>query len=1077
MKRSLFVIIGLTFAILLMANPVTKEAALQKARQFLSEKQGDVAASRSMRPVELNMAEGLSDVLYVFNVGQRDGYVIISGDDRVDDVLGYADKGEINAADMPANMKNWLQGYADQISYMVEHNIDNDEVAAARSNAKATKKPISPMLTCLWNQSSPFNDNCPDVGYDDGHSYTIERSAAGCLATAAAQVMYWHQKKYGEATGIWQTTTRPIPQYISDAFDLIKWTDDAHTDYSITNIVEAKAPTTIDWSKLVDIYPANAESNAEIAKLMEYVGAGLMMQYGPESSAMFSKFAPMLVNYFGYNKTARYVERKYYSYADWVDLMYEQLTNVGPLFFGGQSTGGGHAFVIDGYEQEDYFHVNWGWGGQSNGFFKLSVLYSKQQGIGGSKSQDGFNFLQNVTINVNPDNSIKDLSFYRLRVYGAWPNVSKVSRSSATDNFSPVALHCAVYNVTGETTAFDLGWGLYKEGELIGILGKAATNDVENYSGWNDCYFTISFGAGIEDGTYRIIPISRLRDTDTWYKDFNSERYYISAVISGNTMTLEEMGNTSLTATIEAVDALEAEKPATVVATVKNHAGLYSADLILTNRPNGFTDDDGEVPLCAQQVDIDKDGEMTVSFSFTPKQEGDMFLILYDRDENILAQTQVSVAPPTITTGNLTVDYTKDYTLKNGSFYDGFYGTSLSGTVKVTNTAKVDHTSGVIIRLYEISGSSTGFFDEVVSYETIPANGYKLIPFEYHNLVPGNSYYFNVLYKQSGAFIQYSYYLKCNAGVITYLADGTVNVVQPKTSVKLTDDVVALDISQVSKVSLVQPNSNPNTLYIVGNRIPSGLTGKNVIKNGVAEKLTLYDGYDFFAPKSFVATSATYTRQFTTGVDGASGWSTIVLPFSVAAVKQDGNDIDWFRSSSDTGKAFWLKSFACEDGTTMCFEDADQLEAGMPYLVGVPGAAWGADKDLTNKDITFCAAENATVHASGNSVVTGYSYKLFGIENYKAVTDRYVLNDAGSSFDKTTTTVAPFRAYFVPLNEQAAEAESLFIGPEKDLPSGITELPCVENDETGVVYNLKGMRVARPVKGLYIRNGKKFVVK
>ena len=1077
-KKSFMTFVGLFFSMVLLAAPVTKDAARQKAADFLTKKTGNVAAARGMRPVSLKLQDNMAcDELYVFNVGQRDGYVIISGDDcTADVVLGYADEGEILGNDLPENLRSWLQGYADQIKWMKEHGIQENEAAARRSQAPL-RTAISPMLTCSWNQGAPYNNNCPEVLYNENPT----RAATGCLATAAAQVMYWHQKKYGTETGHWTTTTNDIPSYESNFYPIVTWTNAEHTAYTTGNIINAKASTTIDWSKLSDTYPSTVESNAEVAKLMEYVGAGLKMGYGPESSASFSLFAPMLINYFGYNQSARFVWRYNYSYNDWVALMYDQLMNVGPVFFGGQSTGGGHAFVLDGYDEEDYFHVNWGWGGKSNGFFKLSVLYSEQQGIGGSSSKDGYNFFQNATIDVNPDASAGDANaLVRMTVNDVWANAYSFNRASIGDNFvisESNKLHFEIYNYTGAEADFDFGWGLYKDNALVDVLAYASANRDINW-GWLDYWFSVSFGAGLDDGVYQLIPISRKKDTGTWYKDYLSEEHYMEATINGTTLTLTRMGNIDLTASLTVKTASPIiGQPVTVTATVTNNGSPYSGDLILISDNGTPLDDSDDRELCAQQVEISQGKICDFDFTFVPNLSSYTVYLSIKNGNPIKDATKTfSVAPSSMTTGELTCEK-GDYSLTGGDFVNGIYGTTVSGTVLVANSIDVDHTSGITISLYNYDGSFN-FVDEFTTYETIGKNNVKALPFEFKGLQPNKTYTIVVCYKHNGKQIgTRSNDFLCRPGVTTYTADGTETIVAPTASVDVADDVVALDISGTDVVASVTPNSNPNTLYIVSGSVPSGLEGKNVVEDGVAATLTLTDGQAFFSPIDFTVTAApTYTRQFSVGANGTNGWNTIVLPYEVASVKQGAKDIDWFHSSSDTGKHFWVKEFSNENGNTVFFNYADQMKAGTPYIIAVPGDTWGANWDLTNKDITFYGSAGAHVAATAKASVSGNSYKFAGTLGGENVTDMYVMNVAGNAFTKTSGSVAPFRAYFKPIKMLEGAGTMLFIASEDSQLTGINEMS-PEPIANSSYYNLNGQRVSQPSKGLYIINGKKVVKK
>ena len=321
------------FSSVLTAATVTREEARQLALRFLTEHGSGVAAARGMQPVPLLLRDAASvEQLHVFNVGQQEGFVIVSGDDCTGDlVLGYADSGEIAQETMPANLRAWLQGYADQIRWMQQHGVRND-VAAARALTSAARQPVASRMTCRWNQAEPYNMYCPLV-----NSESDERTVTGCEATAVAQVLYYHGMRLGGTT----TTTKTIPGYTKGNYT-----------------IDDKEPYEFDWSKMEDSYAASdvSESAQEVARLMEYVGAGVYMKYNSAasggSSANSEKIAPLLTEYFGYDKDAQLLIRNNYTYAEWVDLVYQELTQNGPVLYDGQSTGGGHIFVLDGYIDE-----------------------------------------------------------------------------------------------------------------------------------------------------------------------------------------------------------------------------------------------------------------------------------------------------------------------------------------------------------------------------------------------------------------------------------------------------------------------------------------------------------------------------------------------------------------------------------------------------------------------------------------------------------------------------------------------------------------------------------------------------
>lgn len=185
----------------------------------------------------------------------------------------------------------------------------------------------------------------------------------GCVATAMAQVINYH--KYPEK-GIGSNSYTTTTSGLSVSFNF--------------------GATTFDWDNMADIYSlsSTAEQKTAVATLMKACGVSVNMDYGTGASGAMSAFVPAaLVNYFGYDKATAYRERIWFSGQEWEDLVYNELATVGPVYYGGTTARNeGHAFVCDGYRADGFFHINWGWGGQSNGYFRLSALDPSSHGIG-----------------------------------------------------------------------------------------------------------------------------------------------------------------------------------------------------------------------------------------------------------------------------------------------------------------------------------------------------------------------------------------------------------------------------------------------------------------------------------------------------------------------------------------------------------------------------------------------------------------------------------------------------------------------------------------------------------------------
>ena len=379
MKKTILLVLCLTLAVVVNAGDVTPKQALQQAQSFLQQRVTS-GKNRSQSASELKMAGRISG-LYVFNATGDNGYVIVSNDDRTESVLAYSDSGCLDVDNMPDNMRAWLQGYADEIAWL-DANGYQPTASNTPRRASAVKPSIAPLMKTHWNQDAPYYNLCP---YYKGNSYNTTggdgyaHCATGCVATAMAQAMYYTQ---------WPTAaTAAIPAYT----------------WSRGGVELAELPaTTFDWANMQLSYAGTEtyEQNTAVATLMRYCGQSLQMNYGPSSSASTPDMPNALKTYFDYASTTQYLERNLYTYANWIDLIYHELAENRVVVYRGSSSGGGHAFICDGYDGEDYFHFNWGWGGTSDDYYRLSVTNPYDQGIGGSSTKDGFWIGQGAVVGI-----------------------------------------------------------------------------------------------------------------------------------------------------------------------------------------------------------------------------------------------------------------------------------------------------------------------------------------------------------------------------------------------------------------------------------------------------------------------------------------------------------------------------------------------------------------------------------------------------------------------------------------------------------------------------------------------------
>ncbi len=372
--------LSMLFTLSAVANPITREQARQKAEQYLKTKSGSfvltsVTNSRKLAPTPKGLP-ATHVPYYAFNRGMNQGYVLVAADDQIESVLGYTDSGEFDYQAIPDNMRAWLDGYADYITYL-------QTTKEPVRKQVPTHPVIQPMLTTKWNQGAPYNNECPMY-------FTLGRSVTGCVATAMAQVLYFQRDKSVTET------QADMPAYTT-------WTE--HSTYGKLNVEGIPAGSPIDWDNMLDSYGsgASAKQQLAVAQLMHYCGVSVGMDYTSSASAANSyRVADAMKAYFGYGSSVRYVDGRSYSDTDWDALIYKELEQGRVVYLSGANSDAGHAFVCDGYDGNHCYHINWGWGGQSDGHFLLSSLNPSSQGIGGSG--DGYSQYPEAVIGCEPEN-------------------------------------------------------------------------------------------------------------------------------------------------------------------------------------------------------------------------------------------------------------------------------------------------------------------------------------------------------------------------------------------------------------------------------------------------------------------------------------------------------------------------------------------------------------------------------------------------------------------------------------------------------------------------------------------------
>ena len=1061
-----------SMAFIVSAAPLSREQAQQEAAAFVMQKHKSapslkMAARAPRQPKSVATGDA---AYYIFNIGDNRGFVIVSGDDRTNPILGYSDEGYFDADKAPANLKAWLNEYALQISQLdeVEPAALNKALAAPKAaRVVDTRNSIAPMVTTKWDQATPYWNKCPEfMSVEDGDTVG-ELAYTGCVATSMSQVMNFHK---------WpKQTTKEIPSY---SFSI------PNGDYTYSSVeMEAQPVTTFDWKHMRDSYNGSEDEvyTDAVATLMLYAGCAVKSQYGTSATGAYTDDIPTgFTEYFGYDASTIQIKfRADFSQEDWDNMVYAELAEGRPMIYNGTAgSSGGHSFVCDGYEYGNYFHINWGWGGMGNGYFQLAVLNPRESGIGGASSAEGYNMKQNIIIGIKPGNgssggggeqpAVEDaLTVTNLSTYGSF------SRDSESEGFSIYKnkyFTLGYADHVGTQKRYDVGLAFYTTAGTFhsmiinrGTYSTALTSAVgsteylgKNYNARNP----LKMGAGMT-GTYKIVPMYKLEGSSEWKPMLESDRYYLECTMTATQATFK--AHPVLGLEIQGMTFEGGEKvgsPEQIHVTLKNNsADRFFGDLYLSF--GGQQIDEYSQYTTAIQAEVLADATATVTFNVTPENAGTQTLRLYydaNCSKAVTGSGSVTIAASNESTMNLAVEIEAE-NATGGIIYD----THAHFKVNVTNNGEGEYNKYVLAPLFLVSkdaeGNVTG--GSMITYSqsalSLQPGQTKTLYFDFDNLAYGETYSLNIYARnESGTLVNIvekgkSVYYDIKRGLVTW--DGTsMTGTGVAASGKITIPASALAARlEGLDITSVTPSGNPNTIYFLGENeaVPAGLEGLNVVKGSTAASISLTDGYGYFTPQSFTAQSISYNRTFnvqrTAGV--AANWSTIVLPFTPTAVTAAGKEVDWYRKASDSGKAMWLGTFATEQDGVATFDYAQSMEANVPYIIALDKTA-----ALAGKAITWQAA-NVLLKPEPIAYTSGEIYLMAGTFVKKLLTTVYAVNGAGSHATWATgnQVVEPFRAYFSELSD--VESHTAIPLPGTAQESNVEQLTLAQLVETGVTGN------------------------
>ena len=494
------------------AARITEQQALEKARQFLQGKElKQVQKARGIQRV--SPSPDLRSI-YIYNVADNGGFVIVSGDDRTDAILGYSDRGSFDEESVPENFRAWLVQMESEIASLPEaatRAVDSAPTAAFRK--VATHARIRPLIITTWNQGN-YNNAINSDGVYNCHLPMIDGQypCTGCVAVVGAQLMYYYR---------WpQAATQEVSGYAS----------------SLAATNNALPPIQFQWDKMkTSYYPGDpdAEAVSAVADLLLYSAYAANMEFGVDGSASSTyTLAQGLCSYFDYDPNSwREVQRSNYSVSQWDELIYNELANGRPVIYNG-SYKGGHAFICDGYDGEGMYHFNWGWGGAYNGYFKLQA--TNPFGSNNIKNS-GYIADNNCIIGLQPS-SWPEITYQDAKdtwevpeTFGPVPTTLDVVITNSTvewfswNNYpSANTFRCGIGELNGDGTI-----------ELLSIL-----RDYDSFDSGSGPVLSCDISMlGLSEGTHKLVPLCQLNGGAEWSLCKPSDLYF-EVIVNGEDVSV-----------------------------------------------------------------------------------------------------------------------------------------------------------------------------------------------------------------------------------------------------------------------------------------------------------------------------------------------------------------------------------------------------------------------------------------------------------------------------------------------------------------------------------------------------------
>ena len=433
---------------LLHAENRSFDEAQSIAREFLGQKAGQPVEFHSMRRAARNgsQVDASTQTFYAFNDVANDAFVVVSGTTLTRPVLAYG-AGQLPAdidESLPEGLRWWLDAISRRTAYLEQH----PEAAETEAQIKATTQAVAPLLGGIaWNQTGDYALQTPTIG--------SQHCPTGCVATAMGQILrYYRQPTIGQGQHSYTWTYNSSGTSYSKELS-VNYAEQTY-DYSLM-------PLTFNRN-----YQGTTAEHNEVSKLLYHCGVAVNMDYTADGSGTTSPFIDRaFVENFGFNSRTTCILRDGYSYDEWVAILQNELREGRPVLYTGRSyivEDSGHAFVLEGFDSDGRYYVNWGWNGNFNAYYDIAVLNPDGVGVGAMRMDDGFCEDQNAVVNISPNEGV---GTYHASLYFPANGTFSSSKSSTTKGSSVNITVRSIYNFSGMKTEGDCGIVIMQQGNVI----------------------------------------------------------------------------------------------------------------------------------------------------------------------------------------------------------------------------------------------------------------------------------------------------------------------------------------------------------------------------------------------------------------------------------------------------------------------------------------------------------------------------------------------------------------------------------------------------------------------------------